>query len=156
MIVIKSKMRTARGSASTAYLLIVSFVGVFLLAPSLVALSIPATGAVAAGASHTLALKADRTVWAWGGNANGQLGDGTTTSRTTPTSIAGLSNVVAVAAGASHTIAVRADGTLLTWGANGSGQLGDGTSAQKTLPVQVGALGNVVARCRVEELTRSL
>ena len=55
---------------------------------------------VAAGAGHSLALKSDGTVWAWGLNSSGQLGDGTTTTRTTPVQVDGLSNVIEVAAGA--------------------------------------------------------
>jgi len=49
--------------------------------------------------SHSLAVKADGTVWAWGYNAYGQLGDGTTTQRNTPVQVSGLTNVVAVEAG---------------------------------------------------------
>ena len=55
--------------------------------------------AIAAGRRHSLALKADGTVWAWGNNTDGQLGDGTTTDRLTPVQVSGLSDVVAIAAG---------------------------------------------------------
>ena len=55
--------------------------------------------AIAAGSKHTLALKQDGTVWAWGDNSSGQLGDGTTTHRTSPVQVPGLTGVSAIAAG---------------------------------------------------------
>ena len=67
--------------------------------------------AVCAGANHSLALKSDGTVWAWGYNGNGQLGLGDTTRRLIPVQISTLSNVVAIAAGANHSLAVKSDGT---------------------------------------------
>ena len=54
---------------------------------------------IAAGGSHTVALKNDGTVWAWGNNSSGQLGDGTTTDRTTPAPVNGLTDVIAIAGG---------------------------------------------------------
>ncbi len=66
-----------------------------------------------------------QSLWTWGGNTNGQLGDGTTTNRTTPTVIDADWSMVS--AGAFFTLAVRNDGTLWSWGDNGFGQLGDGT-----------------------------
>ena len=101
--------------------------------------------AIAAGGYHTIALKSDGTVWTWGANGNGQLGDGTTTERKTPVQVSGLSSVTAIAAGSSHTIALKSDGTVWTWGANGSGQLGDGTNTERTTPVQVSGLSGVTA-----------
>lgn len=72
------------------------------------------TGAIAAGHYHTLALKSDGTVWAWGSNSDGQLGDGTQTNRSVPVQVTGLSDVVHIAAGGAHSLAVRRDGTLWT------------------------------------------
>jgi alpha-tubulin suppressor-like RCC1 family protein len=102
------------------------------------------TGKVAAGGNHTVALRSNGEVWAWGSNINGELGDGTsgTTPRTTPTrvrinSTTFLDNMLAVAAGTSHTLALKSDGTVLAWGLNSSGQLGDGTTVQKLYPVAV-------------------
>jgi alpha-tubulin suppressor-like RCC1 family protein len=76
---------------------------------------------VAAGNKHTLALKADGTVWAWGDNSAGQLGDGSTTSRNQPMQVLAapdtpLGDVVAVAAGDSWSLALRSDGSVLAWG----------------------------------------
>lgn len=101
------------------------------------------TGAVAAGQYHTLALTASGQVYAWGDNTNGQLGDGTTVSKSSPTLVSGLTDVVAIAAGARHSLAVTRTGALWTWGQNTSGQLGDATTTQRTSPVQVTALSSV-------------
>jgi len=97
--------------------------------------------AVAAGKSndqraHTLALKTDGSLWAWGNNRNGQLGDGTTTDHLTPVQV--LTGVAAVAAGYYHTLALKTDGNLWAWGFNGDGRLGDGTTTTRQLtPVQI-------------------
>lgn len=105
-------------------------------------------------AGHVLALKEDGTVWAWGLNNVGQLGDGTTTNRATPVQVSGLSNIVAIAAGGyahsagvigGHSLALRADGTVWAWGLNNYGQLGDGTTTNRSTPVQVSGLTDVVA-----------
>lgn len=93
--------------------------------------------AVAAGGAHTLGLKRDGTLWAWGWNEFGQLGDGTTTFRLTPAQV-GSEHWMAAAAGDLHTVALRSDGTLWAWGLNDDGQLGDGTTTQRLTPVQVG------------------
>jgi len=106
---------------------------------------------VAAGASHTLACYSDGTVWAWGDNTFGQLGDGTTTSRWHRAQVAGLANVIAVSTHTDTSAALRSDGTVWTWGDNVDHALGDGDSEEASaLPVQVlqGAgvpLTNVVA-----------
>ncbi|MBI3043893.1 MAG: Ig-like domain repeat protein, partial [Betaproteobacteria bacterium] len=101
--------------------------------------------AVAAGRFHALALKSDGTVWAWGQNNNGELGDTTTTGRALPVQVSGLSGVVAVAAGEDSSYALKGDGTVWAWGYNGSGRLGDGSTAQSLVPVQVSGLTNVSA-----------
>ena len=100
---------------------------------------------VAAGRDHSLFLNSDGTVWAWGRNDSGQLGDGTTTDRATPAHVLGLDNVVAIASRGSPSFALKSDGTIWAWGANSHGALGDGTTTNRTTPVQVLELDDVVA-----------
>ena len=87
---------------------------------------------------HTVAVRTDGTLWTWGLNDVGQLGDGTTTSNTSPVQIGSDTNWKKVAVNDLHTIATRTDNTLWAWGANDGGQLGDGTNTGRTTPAQVG------------------
>jgi alpha-tubulin suppressor-like RCC1 family protein len=92
--------------------------------------------ALAAGSFHTLALTASGTVFTWGSNTNGQLGNlpSSTTSTFTASPVTGT--YTQVAAGAAHSLALRADGTLWAWGNNGSGQLGRDNTAVTNAPTQ--------------------
>ncbi len=101
--------------------------------------------AIAAGFTHSMALRADGTVWAWGHNYRGKLGDGTNTDRYVPVQVVGLSNIKAIACGFGHSLAVGADGTVWAWGNNNKGQLGDGTVDQRWTPVQAVGITNAVA-----------
>ena len=92
-----------------------------------------------------LAQKHDGSVWAWGWNQQGQLGDGTTTDRLSPVPVTGLTNVVAIVMGQVHTLALKSDGTVWAWGYNNAGQLGDGTTTSRSIPAQVPGLANVTA-----------
>ncbi len=97
---------------------------------------------IATSDSHTLALKADGSLWAWGDNARGYLGDGTTITRTSPVLIG--TGFKKISAGAYSSFAIRADGTLWAWGANGGGTtdsaglLGDGTTVDRWVPTLIG------------------
>ena len=71
---------------------------------------------------------------AWGRNNAGQLGDGTSVNRNTPTPVAGLTNVIAIAAGTEHSLALRSDGSVWAWGSNVNGKLGDGTTVNRLTP----------------------
>lgn len=95
------------------------------------------------GPLHAVARRSDGTVWTWGSNRSGQLGNGTTTYSPTPIQVTALSNILYVGAGDSHNIALRNDGTIWAWGDNGYGQLGDGTTTDRLTPVQIGSLSNV-------------
>jgi alpha-tubulin suppressor-like RCC1 family protein len=98
---------------------------------------------IAAGRLHTCARISDGTVRCWGANANGQLGDGTTTQRLLPvivknsTNTGSLTAVASIVPGGIHTCALLTDGTARCWGFNGNGQIGDGTTTQRLLPVVV-------------------
>jgi fibronectin type 3 domain-containing protein len=100
---------------------------------------------VSAGVAHTVALKNDGSVWAWGLNTNGQLGNGATTQSAAPVQVTGFTGAIAVSAGATHSVALKNDGTVWAWGLNSNGQLGNGTITQRTVPVQVTGLTGVVA-----------
>ena len=106
---------------------------------------LPARGrvvAVAAGSNHMLALESDGTVWAWGHNRSGQLGDGTKADQQTPVRVKGLHDVRAVGAGDAFSVALEADGTVVAWGNNQSGQLGDGNAPiDHASPAPVHGLG---------------
>jgi alpha-tubulin suppressor-like RCC1 family protein len=101
--------------------------------------------ALAAGEYHTVLLKGDGTVWTWGSNSDGQLGDGSTTSHLAPVQVQGISDISAIATRKSHTVAMKPDGTVWTWGRNSSGQLGDGTTTSRSIPGQVTGLTGVIA-----------
>lgn len=107
--------------------------------------------AISAGAGHSLALCADGTLAAWGSNAYGQLGDGTTTDAGAPVLVdtsGALSGkaVRAIAAGDSHNLALCDDGTVVAWGYNAYGQLGDGGTTSSSLPVGVDHSGTLSGR----------
>ena len=97
---------------------------------------------VACGFNNTAAIKTDGTLWLWGNNASGQLGDNTVASKSSPVqTISGGTNWKQVSCGNNHTAAIKTDGTLWLWGSNSNGKLGDNTTASKSSPVQTIAAG---------------
>src|SRR5213078_4491723 len=92
---------------------------------------------LAGGWYHSLARKVDGTVWAWGANYAGQLGNGNTASSLTPIEVPGLTCTRAIAAAYGQSFAVGCDGTLWAWGDNSYGQLGDGTTTNSSTPLPV-------------------
>lgn len=98
---------------------------------------------VAEGPDATSALRTDGTVWAWGYNGSGQLGNGTTTSSAVPLKVTGLTGVQDITETGDATFALKVDGTVWAWGSNFAGELGNGTTADSAVPVQVSGLRNV-------------
>jgi len=93
---------------------------------------------VSAGYSHSIGLRQNGTVWAWGNNATGRLGDGTTTNTNSPVSVVGgFSDWCYVSTGFAHSLGVRTNGTAWAWGCNSTGQLGNGTTTDTSSPVSV-------------------
>jgi alpha-tubulin suppressor-like RCC1 family protein len=98
----------------------------------------PADPAIAAGITHTLAIRDDGSLWAWGKNDSGELGTGNTTSSNKPVHIGTSTTWSAVAAGESFSLGLKTDGTIWAWGHNTGGELGNGTATtSQTSPVQV-------------------
>jgi alpha-tubulin suppressor-like RCC1 family protein len=95
-----------------------------------------------AGCYHTLGIKQDGTLWAWGFNATGQFGNGTTTNSSSPIQVGTENNWLKVSAGCSYSLAIKTNGTLWAWGLNSDRQLGDGTTITRTSPVQIGTATN--------------
>ena len=95
---------------------------------------------ISAGWGYSLAIKTDGSLWVWGINNYGQLGDGTTTNQNVPTRIGTGNNWQKAVAGSFHTLAIQTTGSLWAWGRNDFGQLGDGTTAHKSVPTLISAL----------------
>lgn len=109
-------------------------------------LSVPSTAGVNAlrvggGAGHSLGLRADGALLAWGDNRNGQLGRGNRSEFGAAEAVPGLSGVAAFSAGVNHVLALQADGSLSGWGINSSGQVGDGSGTDLDRPVAIGGFG---------------
>ncbi len=92
---------------------------------------------IATGQWFSMGLKSNGTLWTWGYNTQGQLGDGTTSHKIVPTQIGLDDKWVSIASGASRSFGLKVDGTLWSWGFNGFGGLGDGTILQRTNPIQI-------------------
>jgi len=104
---------------------------------------------ISIGGSHSCALLTSGSLYCWGYNLLGQLGDGTFINRTSPVEVSGFEDeVIGVSAGSTHTCALESTGNVKCWGGNSSGQLGDGTSIKRSLPVSVLNIAD-----RVKEVT---
>ncbi len=99
--------------------------------------------AISAGGYHSLALKSDGTVWAWGSNLYGGLGRGNNLSSSIPVQIPGLAGVKSISAGYFHSLLLKTDGTVWAFGYNGDGELGVGTTTSLTVPQQIPSLALV-------------
>jgi alpha-tubulin suppressor-like RCC1 family protein len=89
------------------------------------------------GANHSIALKSDGTIWCWGRNNNGQLGDGTVILRSSPVQVGTATNWIDVSAAATFSYALKSDNTLWLWGLNTQGQLGQNSVLAYSSPIQV-------------------
>jgi alpha-tubulin suppressor-like RCC1 family protein len=100
--------------------------------------------AISAGHNHSAGIKTDGSLWTWGGNFNGQLGNGTQEFKAIPSRLGLANDWKLVAVGANHTVALKRDGTLWAWGANFDNQVGNGTNIDQLVPVQIGQATNWV------------
>jgi alpha-tubulin suppressor-like RCC1 family protein len=104
------------------------------------------TKLISGGGAHTLALKSDGTVWTWGSNRAGQLGERTTENPLLPAQVTSISGVEAISGGSDHSVALKKDGTVWSWGDNHFGQLGNGSTAtSSSVPVQAAGLTDVIS-----------
>ncbi len=102
--------------------------------------------AIAAGDLHMLALDATGTVWAWGQNSRGEIGDGSSAfTRDLPVALSSLANITSIGAGAEHSLARQVGGAVFAWGKNQDGQIGDSTRSDRNAPVRVAQLAASVA-----------
>lgn len=94
---------------------------------------------IVAGSDHTIAIKNNNTLWGWGSNLKGEMGNGTFLGNVlTPTQIGTENNWKTASTGHENTISLKFDGTLWAWGGNSHGELGDGTTTDKNIPIQIG------------------
>lgn len=100
---------------------------------------------LASATLYTCALLEDQTIFCWGMNTEGPLGNGRTEDSLIPTQVVGMRSAVAVASGGSHTCAILQDGTIRCWGRNSRGQLGDGTIKNSLIPIKVRGIRQAVA-----------
>jgi alpha-tubulin suppressor-like RCC1 family protein len=99
---------------------------------------------VEAGNTHALVLMSDGSVYAWGRNASGQLGDGTNEEKEGLVRVIGLNNIVQISAVWDHSLALDKNGNIYAWGDNASGQIGDGTNVDRNVPTQVAGLEDII------------
>ena len=92
---------------------------------------------ISAGWNHSLAIRTDGSLWAWGVNSFGQLGDSSFDPRNYPVKVGTITSWAMVSAGRYHSLGIRTDGTLWAWGANSFGQLGDYSNSNRNSPVPI-------------------
>jgi alpha-tubulin suppressor-like RCC1 family protein len=135
--------------AKKRYSLFCGIVLNFLLIAFAPGISRAATPQISAGFAHSVELKSDGTVWAWGDNSGYQLGLGssfTATYSSVAEQVTGISGIIAVAAGENHTLALKSDGTVWAWGTNDHGQLGNSdltsSASYSNVPIEVSIPSN--------------
>jgi alpha-tubulin suppressor-like RCC1 family protein len=113
--------------------------------PTMVHASDHVVSSISGGSGFATGVNTDGTMWGWGSNYLGQVGDGTTIARTSPVQVGTATNWHGMNSGDSHTIAIQSNGTLWAWGCNQYGQLGDGTTSSHTIPNQIGTANDWAA-----------
>ncbi|MCL2814556.1 MAG: S-layer homology domain-containing protein [Oscillospiraceae bacterium] len=129
-------MKTKCRKALSALLIFALVLGISAFAPITASADGGAYPIVSTSYQHTMAIADDGSLWAWGKNEAGQLGDGTKTDKTAPVQIESEVKFAQVSAGYQHTAAIADDGSLWAWGRNDKGQLGDGTNTNRSTPVK--------------------
>ena len=100
------------------------------------------------GCIHNVTVRTNGTTWTWGDNTAGELGDNTTTTRSSPVSVVGgFTDWCQASAGVDHTVAVRTSGSAWAWGCNSGGRLGDNSTTNRSSPVSV--VGGFTNWCQV-------
>ena len=108
---------------------------------------------ISSGAYHTIAIAHDGTLWAWGYNANGQVGNLSNISTASPVKISTDTDWVTIGTGHYHSFAIKSNGTLWGWGYNAFGQLGNGQTSDRIIPTQIGTETNWLKITGGEEFT---
>ena len=104
------------------------------------ATNLGAATAISAGSTFSEALKSDGTVWTWGANSKGQLGNNATGLQSAPVQVSSLTGATAISAGFQHALAVKSNGTVWAWGLNANGELGNNSTTDSRVPVQVSGI----------------
>ena len=100
---------------------------------------------ISTGKGFAIAIKSDGTLWSWGENGSGQLGDGTTSYKTTLTKMTSDSNWLNISCGSEFVIGIKNNGTIWAWGRNNYGQLGQGLNRiSSSVPIQIGTDTNFI------------
>ena len=115
---------------------------ILLIVSSSLGSSFSVTPRIAGGGEHSIALKSDGTVWTWGKNGRGQLGNGKSKDSTVPVQVKNLTGIIGISGGSSHTVALNKNGVVYQWGINFSGLWGEGYNSK---PVRVRKLANIVS-----------
>ncbi|MGQ8873815.1 RCC1 domain-containing protein [Paenibacillus sp. TSA_86.1] len=103
------------------------------------------TKEMSGGQDHTLVLKTDGSVWAWGSDQSGQIGSDKVYSTKTPTQVSNLSSITAITSGPDYNLALKSDGTVWAWGSNQSGQLANTNARMSDVPKKIEGIDSVIA-----------
>lgn len=142
-VVTGSSVAVAPSSTTTYTLTASNAIGTTTRMATVTVGAAPRWVSIAAHTSHSAAIRSDQTLWGWGSNSRGEIGDGTRVSRYVPVLVG--SGFSAVSLGFYHSVALETDGTVWAWGWNGLGTVGDGTTIERIAPVLVGSGFSAIA-----------